>query len=330
MTGLRRVLRLTGWLLGALAGAAALLAGWLYVDAHRERDAWFSARQGELADARVVSSVTRNGELDEEIRLTSSSGLQVRLRLRRPAPAGEPAEALPVLLLLGGQRTGADAVELFGNVDGRAVAALDYPYDGPERIRGVAQTLSALPAIRRLFLDATPAIGLATEWLSRQPWVEPDRLALAGVSLGVPFATTAAARDERLRALLLVHGAADNGAWVRRALELRELPSLLLAPATALGNWLVYGPVHDTAEHVAELSPRPVIVIGARDDERVPAGQTEALYEAAGEPKRLRWTDGRHVQPGRQDIVRELLRIAENELRESFAAVERARTNTAQ
>ena len=77
---------------------------------------------------------------------------------------------------------------------------------------------------------------------------------------------------------------------------------------------LAYGPTFDTAKNVAQFSPRPVIVIGAREDERTPAGQTEALYNAAGEPRTLRWTEGQHIQPGRAQIVADLLRIADEVL----------------
>ena len=38
------------------------------------------------------------------------------------------------------------------------------------------------------------------------------------------------------------------------------------------------------------------------------------LYAAINEPKMLRWTGGRHVQPGRNEVVDELLRIADEEL----------------
>ena len=55
-------------------------------------------------------------------------------------------------------------------------------------------------------------------------------------------------------------------------------------------------------------------LIGARDDERTPAGQTEALFAAAGEPKVLRWTEGQHVEPGRPEVIRQLLSIAYEEL----------------
>ena len=42
--------------------------------------------------------------------------------------------------------------------------------------------------------------------------------------------------------------------------------------------------------------------------------QTEALFESANEPKRLRWTNGRHIGPDREEIIAELFAIADEEL----------------
>jgi fermentation-respiration switch protein FrsA (DUF1100 family) len=137
---------------------------------------------------------------------------------------------------------------------------------------------------------------------------------MVGASLGVPFAATAAARDERLSGLLLVHGAADNRLWLEKNVAGR-IGFEFLQPVTAtLLHWLAYGPVFETMEHVAAVSPRPVLIVGARNDDRTPDGQTEALFDAAREPKILRWTAGRHVEPGRSEIIEELLRIADEEL----------------
>ena len=42
--------------------------------------------------------------------------------------------------------------------------------------------------------------------------------------------------------------------------------------------------------------------------------QTELLYELAGEPKRLRFTDGAHIEPDRSEIIEALLHIASEEM----------------
>ena len=124
----------------------------------------------------------------------------------------------------------------------------------------------------------------------------------------------AAARDARITGAVLVHGAADNPAWIEAQVARRnDVPVLVPAVAT-LVRWLAYGPTFDTAKNVALIAPRPVVIVGAREDERTPAGQTEALYAAAHEPKLLRWTSGRHVEPGRPEVLAELLAIADDVL----------------
>jgi len=85
-------------------------------------------------------------------------------------------------------------------------------------------------------------------------------------------------------------------------------------PLGTILYWLAYGPVLNTPERAARISPRPVLIIGAKNDERTPAGQTELLFAAANDPKILRWTGGQHIQPGRNEVVSELLRIADEEL----------------
>ena len=297
----------------ALAVGVMLAAGlaWLRWDAGQPRDQWFSERHGQMESAAIKRVDAGRNQKAASVNIASDSGLEVDLRVIRDATAQEP---LPVLVVLGGHRTGSAAVELFGDVGDRAVVALDYPYEGPQRTRGLLETTRTIPLIRKAFLDTPPAISLVLDWLQEQSWADTSRIVMVGASLGVPFAATAAARDDRLSGLLLVHGAADNRLWLEENLSRRiDLHFLQPAVATFL-HWLIYGPVFDTPEHVAAVSPRPVLIVGARDDERTPAGQTEVLYEAAREPKMLRWTEGEHLGPGRSDIIDALLQIADEEL----------------
>jgi fermentation-respiration switch protein FrsA (DUF1100 family) len=191
---------------------------------------------------------------------------------------------------------------------------VDYPYDGPDRVKGVIPIARTIPLARQAFLDTIPAVSLILDWLVEQAWVDKKRIILVGASLGVPFAATAAARDRRITALMLVHGAADNRLWLEVQVARRIDTELLHYPLATILYWLAYGPVLDTSKHVASVSPRPLLIIGARDDERTPAGQAELLFDAAREPKRLRFTDGQHIQSNRKEIVAELRRIADEEL----------------
>lgn len=298
-------------LLPAVLLLAAALA-WLRWDAGRPLDDYFAERSGSLIGSQVLEVSDSEAQPSELVRITSTSGLQVRARVIRDARHDAP---LPVMIVLGGHRTGSDAVDLFGEVDGRAVVAMDYPYDGPEKVRGIGQTLAALPLARRAMIDTPPAVTLVVDWLLTQAWVDGSSIGIIGASLGVPFAALAAANDDRISTALLVHGAADNLRWIETQIARRNDAALLHRSAATLVWWLAHGPTFDTAANVARIAPRPVLVIGARDDERTESWQTEALFAAAGEPKRLRWTNGQHIEPDRTEIVQALLSIADEERR---------------
>ena len=284
---------------------------WLRWESSQPRDVWFSERHGRIESVATEESITQYGQLAESVRLISDSGLQVSFRIIRDV---ETDALLPVLVILGGHRTGSDAVELFGDVGHRAIVGVDYPYDGPDKVKGVIPIARTIPLARQAFLDTVPAVSLLLDWLVEQAWVDKKRIILVGASLGVPFAATAAARDPRITALMLVHGAADNRLWFEVEVARRIDTELLHYPLATILYWLAYGPVLDTSKHVATISPRPVLIIGARDDERTPAGQAEILFDAALDPKRLRRTDGQHIQSNRTEIFAELRRIADEEL----------------
>ncbi len=283
---------------------------WLRWESHQPRDDWFDERRGNIEDVTVADSVTADGQLSAFVTLRSDTGLSISFRVIRY----RSDEPLPVLLVLGGHRTGSDAVDLFGNVGKRAVVALDYPYDGPEKVKGIGAVVKTIPLARQAFLDTPPAVSLVLDWLLEEPWVDSGQLIIVGASLGVPFAATAAARDARISGAILVHGAADNRLWLETQVARRIDIKFLHRPLGTILYWLAYGPVLNTPQRIAQISPRPVLIIGARNDERTPAGQTELLFAAAREPKLLRWTDGRHIQPGRNQVVEDLLRIADEEL----------------
>lgn len=293
-----------------IVAIAVLGLAWLRIDASRPLDNYFDERQGTLSSVSVPERSVFGEQTSQLVELQSDSGLRATARVIRDAADGPR----PVLLVLAGHRTGSDAVDLFGDVGNLAVVALDYPYEGPEKVRGLGQIMRTLPLARKAFIDTPPAASLVLDWLADQPWADQDEIVIVGASLGVPFAALIAARDPRIDGAMLVHGAADNEAWLEAQVARRNEIRILHRPLARLIHWLAYGPTFDSAANVARISPRPVLIIGATNDERTPPGQTEALYAAAGEPKKLRWTEGQHVQPNRSDIIDALLRIAAEEL----------------
>ena len=311
-TGKKSVLRsITVYLLLPVTLLLLLPLLWLRWESSLPREDWFSERQGSIEKVDTEQTALDGEQLAEAVQLIADTGLTVSFRVIRKA---DPGAKLPVLLVLGGHRTGKDAVDLFGDADGRAIIGMDYPYDGPDKVRGFVATAKTIPLARRAILDTAPAVSLLVDWLMTQAWVDRDRIIVVGASLGVPFAAAAAAREPRIDGAILVHGAADNRLWLEVQVARRIDSEFMHYPLSVLLNWIAYGPVYDTPRYVAMISPRPVVIVGATEDERTPAGQAELLFNSAGEPKRLRYTEGLHIQPNRGDIVADLLRIADEEL----------------
>ena len=153
-------------LVSVLAAVLASLAGllWLRWESHLPRDDWFTERKGRLVEANAERSTTPHGQLTEKVVLTSDSGLSVLLRLIRNS---ELRAKRPVLIVLGGHRTGSDAVDLFGDVGDRVVVGVDYPYDGPEKVRGMGQILKTRSREWLSFLESLFSLGRRWTCLKR-------------------------------------------------------------------------------------------------------------------------------------------------------------------
>jgi dienelactone hydrolase len=105
---------------------------------------------------------------------------------------------------------------------------------------------------------------------------DPERLAVVGYSMGVQQAATAAALDDRVRAVVLIAGRANPSRTPGDAAWERQFRSI------------------DTVHFAPELSPASVLLQGGERDRIVPRKELEALYAAASEPKELRWYDSGH------------------------------------
>lgn len=214
----------------------------------------------------------------------SSRGDRVPGRLLLPEAAAAP----PPLVLLqhgaGGSKDAAylDAVAGPWVRGGAAVASIDFPLHGeradakltPRLLEVLAGVAPDRERAGRLLVDfARQAVGdlaRALDALERVPEVDAQRVAYAGFSLGTVVGATFCALDPRPR-----------------------------AAALAVGGSIGFAPV-DPVRFVGRLAPRPLLVVGTTRDERFPRATTQALYDAAGEPREILWFEGTHSQlPGR-------------------------------
>jgi fermentation-respiration switch protein FrsA (DUF1100 family) len=238
----------------------------------------------------------------ERIDLTATTGRRVSCALRRPAKAAARRSLLGVVLL-GGIGTGRRAATLVAPNFGGLVLSCDYPWQDPttfSRLRFVA----TLPAIRRDVLNTPEALRIAASYLLSLPEMDTSRLAAVGASLGVPPVSAWASEDRRVAAVALVMGGADLQEVFEANLGAQvEWPALRRPVASLFAHLLQ--PL-EPARTVGLIAPRPVLIIGAPHDERIPRHSTELLYAAAREPKGLQWIGGRHMLPRDTALLKEV------------------------
>jgi hypothetical protein len=284
----RRIL-LLAFLVVALAGLAWLATG---CPVH------YGALAGaaEMPDSSPSSRYTAT-----RVTIATTTGRRLTCLLRSPVRMTS-ARAL-TLLVAGGQVTGRRAVLKVDSTVAALALACDYPWRELADRRGLAFLL-AVPKLRAEIVATPQVLGIAATYLLARPEADTAQFAAVGASLGVPPVAAWAGTDPRPRAVALLYGGGELWRLFEANLggDVRS-PRLRTIVAHLLGFLL--RPIEPTRT-VGGLAPRPLLVVGAEADRRIPRRGIEALFAAAGEPKRLVWFGGQHMDVDDAAILRSL------------------------
>lgn len=290
-----------------LISAAVLTGGLCALVLYLLRDPrpHFEERRSSLASVEESEPIVEGNSSFQDVTLTASSGLRVRINVRRQL--ADSGRSLPGVVILGGHVTGLTSARLVGETPGIAVIGMSYPFTGNPK-PGTATFLREIPKIRAAFLDTPPALMLVMDYLYRRSDIDTTRVEAVGVSLGAPFVTIAGALDPRFTRIWALHGSGGSyaplEASMRRTIKFAPLRRL----AATIANVLISGPRLAPEKWAAQISPRPFVMVNASDDERLPRQSVEALYAGAAEPKEIIWMSGRHIHADAETIGR-LVRI---------------------
>ena len=125
----------------------------------------------------------------------------------------------------------------------------------------------------------------ALDLLLAQPRIDIARLAYVGHDFGAMYGVLMGSLDPRPTCYVLMAGTPRFPDWYL------YYPRLEGAERAAYIERLA--PL-DPIAHVARLAPAPLLFQFGRDDPHVPAERGQAFYDAAGEPKHIRWYDCGH------------------------------------
>ncbi len=130
-------------------------------------------------------------------------------------------------------------------------------------------------------------IAAAVDYLSAHPSVDPQRLAGVGLSLGGWGVVMAAARDERLRAIVSMNPLVDPGNRPLTDAEAAEFASMLngITPAEVQSQWDALTPLTSQIPRSAgpiagKLAGRPTLLLTGDADELFPPSHIQPLADA--------------------------------------------------
>ena len=159
---------------------------------------------------------------------------------------------------------------------GIATLAIDLPLHGTRADPLQAQAARNPMALFGLWRQALKECSTALGYLGARSEVDRDCLAVAGYSLGSFLSVMLAAGEPRVRAVVLAAGG--------------DLPDG--TPLAAVARAVV-----DPVRAIRKLKGRPLLMVHGKNDRTVRPDQARRLFEAAGEPKEIRWWDAGHILP---------------------------------
>lgn len=275
---------------------------------------YFRERKGTLVS--VEQDVVGEDSVFQKsfVTLKSTEGLTVQCGLLVP---GEKGRRYPAIVLMGGKATGKYAVDYAIGVEDVIIIAPDYPYEPKEKYT-VMEFLGDVPEMRRALIDMVPSVMLLTDYLFQRGDVDTTKIVLLGYSFGAPLVPPIIANDRRAAVAAMVYGGGDLHSMIRHNVRRYEGP-ILSEFVAALGA-LLLRPL-EPLRYAEKISPSPLIMINGSEDEQIPRQNTELLYEAALEPKKLIWLDSRHVNPRDVELTKRIVKSLMGEL-EAMGIVE--------
>jgi uncharacterized protein len=145
--------------------------------------------------------------------------------------------------------------------------------------------------------EALIDVGRMARFLASQDGVDPARVCVRGSSMGGFVAIHGAATSDAIRGVVAICPAGEQ--HLLRGLRSGELEMRAGPEArSALKAWLGE---HDLRDAVELLGGKPLLLIHAEGDERIPSEWSAELFEHAAEPRKLILLPGGHHRSAQHD-----------------------------
>jgi dienelactone hydrolase len=232
------------------------------------------------AKKRILQSVDSERTIDGG----SEIHLSYRIADGHPVPAvltiPDSAARVPAALLLHGyssrKEVMAGAVGRALLAHGMASLAIDLPLHGTRADPVQAQSARNPLHMMQLWRQGIDDARLGIRYLQARANIDSTRIAIVGYSMGAFLSVVIAADEPAIKAVVVAAGG--------------DLPQD--TPLSAIARM-----VADPLRAVRRLEGRPLLIVHGKRDRTVKPEQAQRLFDAAHEPKEIRWWDAGHHLP---------------------------------
>ncbi|MFC1454275.1 alpha/beta hydrolase family protein [Verrucomicrobiota bacterium] len=172
---------------------------------------------------------------------------------------------------------------------------------GERRNKQKRKGLDAFLVVRRRIKLTIQETRRLVDVLTERPDVDPERIYIWGASFGAMTGCTAMAYDPRVKAAVFTVAAGDFQRIVADSPHFQKQRFFSWEKAVAPLAAEILRPF-DPIRHIGRIAPRPLFFQNTIQDEFFPRSSVEALYNAAGQPKEIRWYDSPHNRPVRKAL----------------------------
>jgi cephalosporin-C deacetylase-like acetyl esterase len=263
--------------------------------------------QAQEKEVPLDSAEYRHGSKQYHIMYNSVHDQRVPALLSIPANEEPPFRVLLMLHGVLGHKSSHNQIKrsVFLTNCGYAVMRIDGQYRG-EREVSIGQGSGVQTAYhyrnRDAMIQSVVDLMRAVDYLASRDDIDTERIGFIGTSMGGAIGAMFCAHEQRVKAavLTITGGNFDklniNAGDTGDQEEIRQAYRLV-----------------DPVLYVYRISPRPLLMINGVHDEVVPRAATEALFDAAAEPKRIVWYDCGHANLP-DEYLEEVKRFFDTEL----------------
>jgi len=267
---------------------AALVAGMLIAKTYWDSRVFQGYDATLPLEPEIVLRENLGGFRAEKVQITGLRGERIPLRIILPRDSPHSRYRCVVFLYGIGQnmRFFEKIAPIFA---ARGVAmAMPEQFDRGERRGHGTGMWQKAAAFRARASRIVPETRRVVDYLAQRADIDLEAIDFIGVSYGGIMGCAVLAHEPRLRCGTLIMAGGDFRKLLTSMASRHYSESAILWPAAAeAAAWFVspFDPLH----YIGKVAPRPLLFLNVEDDELIDRACTQALFDAAGKPKKEIW-----------------------------------------